>query len=345
MIRSFRSPQKYVQGPGVFATQLQEVKKLGNEGLLVTDDFVWQLVGSKIAKDLEQLGMKVHVLLVAEVDLAKWTKSSGLEVIIGLGGGRVMDVAKTLANKMQARCAILPTSAATDAPTSSISVIYDEQGYFVSYDHYQFNPDLVLVDSQVIFDAPGKFLVQGIADGLCTYIEASTVAKWEKEDSKPTIAALTLAKACCDTLFKQGKQALQDQQTGLLSQAFEDVIEANILLSGLGFENGGLSIAHAFHNALLGDPSLQVTASHGEIVGIGLLLQLVLERQTDRSSYQDFMLDLGLPKKLSQLGVFLTKSQKERLAEEILAAKHKGNPFDPKITKEELMEALTGIME
>lgn len=347
MIRSFRSPQKYVQGPGVFATELQEVRKLGDKGLLVTDDFVWQLVGSQIMKDLEQLGMRIQVLLVAELNLEDWTKTSGLEVVIGLGGGRVMDVAKTLANKLHARCAILPTSGATDAPTSSISVVYDEKGYFVGYDHYQFNPDLVLVDSQVIFDAPGKFLTQGIADGLCTYIEAFTVAKWGGENTcgtQPTIAALALAEACRDTLFKQGKQALQDQQAGVLTQAFEDVIEANILLSGLGFENGGLSLAHAFHNALLGDSSLHVTASHGEIVAVGLLLQLALEGQADSSRYRDFMLDLGLPQKLSQLGVSLTQSQKERLVDGILAASQKGNPLDPQITKANVMEELARLV-
>ena len=123
-------------------------------------------------------------------------------------------------------------------------------------------------------------MAQGIADGLCTYVEAATV--WEQQvqaaqNERPTIAALALAKACRDTLLAKGQQALEDQGAGIHSQAFEDVVEANILLSGLGFENGGLSLAHAFHNMLLGDPSLSVSRSHGEIVGVGLLLQLLVE--------------------------------------------------------------------
>lgn len=345
MIRSFRSPQKYLQGPGVFRTRLEEVRRLGENGLLVTDGFVYQLVGKELEQALQALGMNIQVVLAEEVlqDLKGWVTSYTCDVVIALGGGRAIDLGKTLAAYAGWRCAVLPTSAATDAPTSSISVTYDQEGVFLGYEHYPFNPDLVLVDSQVIFNAPGKFLAQGIADGLCTYVEAITV--WEQgeptpNNERPTIAALALARACRDTLLAKGRQALQDQQAGNLSQDFDDVVEANILLSGLGFENGGLSLAHAFHNTLLGDKTLTVSKSHGEIVGVGLLLQLLVEESEESSFYQEFLQEINLPVTLHELGLELTLAQAERVAQGILAASNKGNPLKTGITTERLLNGL-----
>ena len=347
MIRSFRSPQKYLQGPGVFRSALAEVRRLGTKGLLVTDGFVYQLVGKELERALQDLGMEIQVLLVEEVVSLEDLVSKGTcEVVIALGGGRAIDIGKTLAARGGWRCAVLPTSAATDAPTSSISVTYDSNGTFLGYEHYPFNPDLVLVDSQVIFHAPGKFLAQGIADGLCTYVEATTV--WEQKEQglnneRPTIAALALAKACRDTLLADGQQALADQAKGVHSQAFENVVEANILLSGLGFENGGLSLAHAFHNTLLGDRSLSVSRSHGEIVGVGLLLQLLVEESEEFSTYREFLAEIKLPLTLEALGVTLTPTQAESLAQGILAAATKGNPLKAGITKADLLAGLATL--
>lgn len=352
MSRSFRSPQKYLQGPGVFTTHLAEVCRLGNSGLLVTDGFVYQLVGQELEQALQQRGMEICVVLAEEIpeDLQEFRAPLTCDVVIALGGGRAIDLGKTLAARGKWRCAVLPTSAATDAPTSSISVNYDSAGTFLGYAHYPFNPDLVLVDSQVIFNAPGKFLAQGIADGLCTYVEAATV--WEQQvqaaqntahNERPTIAALALAKACRDTLLAKGQQALEDQGAGVHSQAFEDVVEANILLSGLGFENGGLSLAHAFHNMLLGDPSLSVSRSHGEIVGVGLLLQLLVEASAEFVTYRDFLREIKLPLTLAELGLVLTPFQAENLAQGILDAATKGNPLKAGITKADLLAGLAKI--
>src|SRR5699024_12418424 len=95
-----------------------------------------------------------------------------------------------------------------------------------------------------------------------------------------TIAAKAIAEKCEQVLFEYGHLAYESVKAKVVTPALEYIVEANTLLSGLGFESGGLSAAHAVHNgftALDGDIH---KLSHGEKVAFGTLVQLALE---DRS--------------------------------------------------------------
>lgn len=365
MIRSFASPQLYIQGPGAFDTQLGQLRRLGNQALVVTDQYVYDLVGKSLISNLTVVGihgcpffidsqretfaeqMRAGTLTAWVADLLGVSgdkeKEFGKLFVIGLGGGGALDVAKTLARALQVNVAVLPTSAATDAATSRISVIYDEAGVFQRYDYYETNPAIVLVDSQVIFAAPVKMLAQGIADGLATYVEARAV--WEDGSSntvgtRPTLTALGIAEKCRAVLFADSQQALKDREAGRLTTAFEAVVEANILLSGLGFENGGLSLAHAFHNVLQGNPDLQVPRTHGEVVAVGLLLQLAAEKRgTEFEEYYSLLKALDLPVSLQALGLTLEPNQVKELVAGILATKKAGNHLPAKMTAADLLAA------
>ena len=115
------------------------------------------------------------------------------------------------------------------------------------------NPDLVLVDSQVIADAPVRFLVSGMGDAQVTRFEAED-CRIKDEGNMTTrpgpMSAFGLARLCFDTLLKYGVLAKAACEHHQVTPALEHVIEANTLLSGLGFESGGLAAAHAIHNGL-----------------------------------------------------------------------------------------------
>lgn len=84
-----------------------------------------------------------------------------------------MDTSKAIANL----CGVPVIIASTDAPTIALSVLYSEQGEHTDIWHYPTNPDIVLVDSRVIAQAPARFLVSGIGDALSTAFEARAAAK------------------------------------------------------------------------------------------------------------------------------------------------------------------------
>ena len=218
-----------------------------------------------------------------------------------------MDTAKAVAHPAGLPLVIVPTIASTDAPTSSLSVVYDEDGAFKEYRFFGRNPDAVVVDTEVIAGAPVRFLVAGMGDGLATYFEADASSRTRKRamaGGGPTIAALTLARLCYDTLLEHGLAARLAVEQGAVTPAVEKVVEANTLLSGLGFESGGLAAAHSIHNGLTVLPGTH-HYWHGEKVAFGTISMLMLEERPAEVAEEvvDFCLEVGLPVTLEDIGV------------------------------------------
>jgi glycerol dehydrogenase len=169
------------------------------------------------------------------------------------------------------------------------------------------NPDVVLVDSKVISEAPTRFFVAGMGDALATWFEASTCTKsgaTNMPGGVSTSAALSLARLCYDILMEYGVSAKLAVDRKILTPAVENVIEATILLSGLGFESAGLSSAHGIHEGLA---TMEETKGmmHGELVAFGTLSLLVLENypKADIDRVIGFCKTVGLPVALEQVGI------------------------------------------
>ena len=202
---------------------------------------------------------------------------------------------------------ICPTIASTDAPCSALSVIYTENGVFEEYLFLPSNPDMVLMDTEVISKSPVRLTVSGMGDALATYFEARAVLAKDGltcAGGHGTLAAHALAELCFDTLMEEGVKAKLALEAGACTPAVEKIIEANTLLSGIGFESGGLAGAHAIHN---GFTVLEECHSmyHGEKVAFGTIAQLVLENMPadELEDIIGFCIDVGLPVTLKELGV------------------------------------------
>ena len=173
-------------------------------------------------------------------------RESKTDFVIALGGGKTIDSAKAVADLLQVPVAVLPTTASTDAPCSALSVIYTPHGEFEKYTFYDKNPNLVLVDTSVVVQAPARFLAAGIGDAVATNVEARQ-ARYSPNFGGllPTDLSEAIGAKCEEILFKYGKQAYEANKAHVVTPALEAVVEANTLLSGLGFESGGLAAAHA----------------------------------------------------------------------------------------------------
>ncbi len=242
--------------------------------------------------------------VVAIADTAKALKA---RVIVGAGGGKVLDAARAAASELDLPVVNCPTTASSDAPCSALSVLYTDAGSFDRYRFYRRNPDLVLVDTTVIARAPVRLLVAGMGDALATWFEARTVIEAHRANQlhgATTMTAGALARLCFDTLLADGQAACEAVGRHAVTPALERLVEANTLLSGLGFESGGLAVAHSVHNGLTAVPGTH-RYLHGEKVAFGLLVQLVLEGRPSEElrTVMSFARDVGLPTTLSQLGL------------------------------------------
>ncbi|OTO76923.1 MULTISPECIES: glycerol dehydrogenase [unclassified Enterococcus] len=338
MEKFFASPMAYRQGKNVLWAHIEDILSFGERGLLVTDAFVYQMVGEGLMKELVKQGGQLTVWLVEEEQ-----PTLSFDYVIALGGGRAIDLGKALAFNTKSRCIVVPTSAATDAPTSRISVEYRE-GYFENYAYYTKSPDLVLVDTEILIHSPVHFLAAGIADGLSTSIEARTVRENNGKNTlgaAPTLAAGAIAEKCREVLLEHGEAALEANKRQEITQSFEAVVEANILLSGIGFESGGLSIAHALHNAMVSLWGRAIKGSHGQIIALTTLQQLRIEgREEELAQYQALFEKLGLPITYEVLGIFPSANELKTITDLAFSPEDGIVRSGSQATKEEVYRAL-----
>ncbi|WP_255900337.1 glycerol dehydrogenase [Priestia aryabhattai] len=324
MRKAFISPSKYIQGEDEILNLGYFVKTFGTSALLIAHPEDIKRVQGKLDATAEKYGItffeggfngecsRPEISRLQEI-----AKENNCDCTIGLGGGKAIDTAKCVAEGEG--LIIVPTIAATDAPTSHSAVIYTPEGAFDDYAYFKQSPSVVLIDTTVIANAPTRFLVSGMGDALSTYFEARATARsfsnvnaglpcGVREDlcasAKGTNAALVLAEHCYNTLLEDGVKAKAASDHNVVTPALENIIEANILLSGLGFESGGLAGAHAIHDGL----TLLESAHHyfhGEKVAFGTLAQLVLENAPTEEIEEvlDFCLAVGLPVCLADIGV------------------------------------------
>jgi glycerol dehydrogenase len=316
MLKVFCAPSRYTQGPHATEQLGQEIQRLGLQGpaLIVAGRSATRLLSETWAITFTETGMRYQVFAFAGECTAAEIQRGGqaardaaARVVIGAGGGKVLDTARAIASDLSLPVVNCPTIASSDAPCSALSVIYTNAGAVEEYRIYRRNPDLVLVDTTVIAKSPVRPLVAGMGDALATWFEAKVCADGGVKNMRggaSTRSALSLTELCYKTLLADGVAAIEALQFGEANDALERLVEANTLLSGLGFESSGLAAAHAIHNGLTTAPGTH-SYMHGEKVAFGLLSQLMLESQPPSvvEEVLAFSRSVGLPTTFAEVGI------------------------------------------
>lgn len=315
MNRLLCSPSRYIQGDGAIREIGLHATRLGKRCLLIGGKTALSLCAADITTSIAAYGGACHQELFnglstrGEVQrLVDQGEQFKADLVIALGGGAAIDAGKAASHELGVPVIVVPTTVATDAPCSALSVLYNEAGEFESYLQLSKNPDCILVDTALVVLSPVRFLVAGMGDALATYWESDTCKRSGRPNpltggGYPTLAAGAFAQLCYTTLLESGVQAKTSVERKVVTPALEAVVEANTLLSGLSSENGGHAGAHSIHNGLTKLPGAQ-NSLHGEKVAFGVLAQLVLEGRPPEEIRQilEFNTSVGLPVCLADLG-------------------------------------------
>ena len=328
MVKIMIAPNRYIQGPKVLKETGNFIAHLGSKVFFIAGQTAWSSIQDHVLKSLKDQSIVYQCEIFsgectqASADqLSKKARTFGADIVAGVGGGRPIDTAKAVSHELDSALVIIPTVASNDAPCSALSVQYTEDHMLDRFLILKRNPDVVLVDSQVIAEAPTRYFVAGMGDALATWFEAFTCTKSGAKNlpgGVTTAAALNLARLCYDTLMEFGVSAKEAVDQNAVTPAVEKVIEANILLSGLGFESSGLAAAHGIHEGVHALEGTEGTL-HGEMVAFGTIAQLVMEdypkEEIDRVI--NFCKAVGLPVTLRELGVADTSPENLMKAAEV----------------------------
>ena len=332
-VLAWGAPSRYYQGAGLLDELPQYTAPFGSKVLAVIDPFLFESISARLDKayldtdaELKSVPFVKEVTYERIRKMAEENTAFGASVVVGIGGGKTLDTAKGVADIGKTACIIVPSSASTDAPITAHSMMYTEDGDPLEPGHHDRNPDVILVDSKLIADAPPRLLAAGIGDALATAFEARARVRRDKAnliDAKTgggyfaTRLGIVAGEACLSILLEDGIKAMAASERHVVTKAFENVLEANILLSGMGVIDVGCAGAHAFAETLSGLPAVDKKSMHGEKVGFGLLCQLTLENESRACFLEmmDFCASIGLPITLDDLWIENTPENIRILAE------------------------------
>lgn len=264
--------------------------------------------------------------------------------VIGIGGGKIMDLVKAVGALTGAPVFTVPTSAATCAAYAPLSVVYNDNGQQVGIRFHGDEVDAVFVDLRVISQAPARLLAAGMADAMaktCEYSSTHSSLQYGDIDTAK-YCGYCLAQSADEILLRCGAAAYQDVCNHRVTQALEDAVFASIAVIGIvsgmcGYTNkpgGRFAIAHGFNEIIRGrwekDPRRFL---HGELVAVGIIAQLYVNRMPESyiAEVRKFYEAIQVPTSLHDLGIVLDEARMKAFQDEIIANTNIGDTHGDQI--------------
>ncbi len=350
------SPAFVFRGDFAWQKALPQITKSTKSPLILGRGIHTQRLRNKIFKDLKNQNLDPSSTILhfdcCYEDISR-VKSIILkndhDSVIAAGGGKVLDAGKYLSDCLNIPCITVPLSASTCAGWTALSNIYTKNGQFIKDVALSSCPKILVYDHQFIQTAPSRTLASGIADALAKWYESSITSS--KSDDGLVQQAIQISRVLRDQLLIDGEKAYKSEFGN--NASWRNAVDACGLTAGLvggiGGEKCRTAAAHAFHNAI----TQIITPNkffHGEIVGVGLLLQLRLEEMKNKNKLADqtikqlfeLMNQLNLPTTITQLGIDVFKNQNLKKIVDFTFRDESEIHYLPfEISKEDIVEVIT----
>lgn len=237
----------------------------------------------------------------AATELVGELRKNSFDAVVGIGGGRTLDVTKWAATRLGLPMVSVATNLAHDGIASPVSSLENEGGkgsYGVA------PPIAVVIDLDFVHDSPPRMVRSGIGDVVSNL---SAIADWELAHTERSSSMDGLAVI----LARTAAEALIHREDGIEQDEFLTVLAEGLVLSGMAMVAAGTShpcsggdheILHAIDSLFPG------SGNHGELAGIGAMFCFFLREDGHRLAQVDTCLRRhGLPRTPADVG--LTESQ------------------------------------
>jgi len=352
------SPEIVFRGNNAWEKALPEISKLSKSPLILGRGIHTNNLRNKIFNDLKNQNLNVnsHNLKFdcCYEDISRLKNiilKNKHDSVIAAGGGKVLDSGKYIAEFLNIPCITVPLSASTCAGWTALSNIYTRDGQFIKDVALGSCPKILVYDHKFIQTAPSRTLASGIADALAKWYESSITSS--KIDDGLVQQAIQISRVLRDQLLIDGEKAFKGPFED--NPSWRNTVEACGLTAGLvggiGGEKCRTAAAHAFHNAI----TQIITPNkflHGEIVGVGLLLQLRLEEMKNKNKLADqsikqlfvLMKELNLPTTIAQLGINVFENNNlEKIANFTCRDKSEIHFLPFEINKRDIIEVISNF--
>ena len=352
------SPERIFRGNHAWLKALPEIKNFSKSPLLLGRGLATQNIRQQIYKDLHDEGFEVQLSNLqfdcCYEDIARvkdFINKNNCDSIIATGGGKVLDSGKFIADSLSIPVITIPLSASTCAGWTALSNIYSKNGQFIRDFELKSCPKMLVLDHAFIKTAPKRTLASGIADALAKWYESSLTSS--KVEDGLVQQALQISRVLRDQLLINGESAYQRQ--ALENVSWSNVVEGCALTAGLIGGIGGqkcrTAAAHALHNAITQVVSTRKPL-HGEIVGVGIILQLRLEEIKNNNKLANqsikqllvLMKKLNLPTTITELGINVFENNNlQKIAEFTCRDKSEIHFLPFEVNQQDIIETITNL--
>jgi len=297
---------KVVVGSGALRRLPALLSALGYDRVVtLTGPHVGPLIGFEIARMLAREGFEVAEGVVhsssseSMKELEELVRSAEPDVIVAVGGGRVIDVAKYVAYITGLNFVSVPTAVSHDGIASPAVSLKDVNGYPVS--KFTKPPIAVVADIDVIARAPPRLLASGFGDiiGKFTSVRDAILARKIKGEYVGDYS-LALARMSATMVAKHAEAIAKREPEGI-SVLVEAAISCGVAMAIAGSSRPCSGSEHAFSHALdIVYPEKQCL--HGEQVGVGTIMMAYLHGINWRR-IRRLLRTVGAPTNCEELGV------------------------------------------
>lgn len=305
-VKAMNFPRNIILGHGVIAQTADVCKSLmvGNEGIVITGGQTYEAAGKAIEEQLVDKGYSMSKVFVGHADQENIDKAveavrkNDSKFIVAVGGGSKIDTAKMVAKETGLPFICVPTSIAHDGVCSDRASIKTKEGAPQTIPATP--PTAILGDTEVLLQAPYRFLASGCADVLCnlTALNDWDFARKIKDEVFST-SAYALSKYAADSILNNApliKPGLEESVWLVL----KPVVASGTSMCIAGTSRPTSGSEHMFSHALdLLHPS---DAMHGEQCGVGCIMMMNLQGGNWKQ-IREALKSIGAPTTASELGI------------------------------------------